>query len=73
MTTAKTVSCAVPSTYAASRAPTYAPTIATAPNTSAVRTRTFPPRQCPTAPTALVVPTTSRLAAIASLASSPIT
>src|ERR1035437_1475296 len=47
--------------------------MATSPKRSALVIRTFPARQCPTAPTRLVVPTTGKLMAIASLGSNPST
>lgn len=63
----------VPGMNSAIRPPAYAPAIPAAPNSRPVRQRTRAARACAINATALVVPTTSRDVAMASLASIPAT
>ena len=73
ITAPKMTSCVVPGTNRASRTPNNVPTMATPPNTTAMRTLTLPARQWLAVPNALVAPTTARLMAMASLGLKPST
>jgi hypothetical protein len=66
---ANSASCADAGTKRARRAPANEPIIASAPNPSAMRTLIVPWRQCVTNPTRALMPTTTRLIAMAGLAS----
>ena len=64
ITTAKSTSCAVDGTRSAKRAPRKVPTMATGAKVSTARPLSSPLLSRPSAPAALVAPTTARLIAI---------